>query len=125
MKGPSGLYQKVLRACESGEVRAYKDGKRWIVNSSDVADLQASLVAARASVTSTVAAKKPAASDVEKLTQSIDAFSETVDLAWSSLFDVINTRLKSVSEVLSQIRDAVVDLKTPASVEPKQDMGPH
>jgi hypothetical protein len=124
MKGPSGLYQKVLRACESGEVRAYKDGKRWIVNRSDVADLKATLVAARPSVTSTVSAKKPAVSDVERLVESIDTLSFRVDLAGDAIVSVIKP-LVAIHDVLSQIRDAIVDLKTPALVEPKQEIGPY
>ena len=124
MKGPSGLYQKVLRACESGEVRAYKDGKRWIVNRSDVADLKATLIAARASVTSTVSAKKTAVSDIERLVESIDTLSFRVDVAGDGILSVIKP-LMAIHEVLSQIRDAIVDLKTPAVVEPKQETGPY
>ncbi len=124
MKGPSGLYQKVLRACESGEVRAYKDGKRWIVNRSDVADLKASMVAARPSVTSTVSAKKPAVSDIERLVEAIDTLSFRVDVAGDGMLSVIKPLL-GIFEVLSQIRDAIVDLKTPALAEPKQEIGPY
>ncbi len=124
MKGPSGLYQKVLRGCESGEVRAYKDGKRWIVNRSDVADLKATLVAARPSVTSTVSAKKPAVSDIERLVESIDTLSFRVDLAGDAIVSVIKP-LVAIHDVLSQIKDAIVDLKTPALVEPKQEIGPY
>ena len=125
MKGPSGLYQKVLRACESGEVRAYKDGKRWIVNRLDVADLKATLVAARPSVTSTFSAKKPAVSDIERLVESIDSFSQCVDLAADGIHDAVNKPLTAISYVLTEIRDAIIALRTPIAVEPKQEIGPY
>ena len=121
---PSGLYQKVLRACESGEIRAYKDGKRWIVNRLDVGELKAALVAQRSNVTSTVSARKPAVSDIEKLVESIDIVAFRVDLASDAIVSV-NKPLMAIHEVLSQIRDAIVDLKAPAVVEPKQEMGPY
>ena len=107
MKGPSGLYQKVLRACESGEVRAYKDGKRWVVNNSDVLSFQATLRAARSSITSTVGAKKAAVSDVDRLCESIDSLSESFGVAVGEVAGKVDL----VVDMLAQLRNQILHFK--------------
>jgi hypothetical protein len=63
-------------------------------------------------------------SDIERLVEAIDTLSFRVDVAGDGMLSVIKPLL-GIFEVLSQIRDAIVDLKTPALAEPKQEIGPY
>lgn len=138
--GPAGDYQIILNACNAGTIRAYKENNRWVVNRDDAELLVRSSKASKPQtaskektvITSTIGPKKPASSDVEKITQSLDEFSEKVESACDSIHDAVSHQLHSIAEqvhsiaeVLCLIRDAIADLKTPASVETKTDMGPY
>lgn len=115
-------YQHIQRACEENAIRAFKQSGCWVVNSLDASRLLAARD--RVKVTSTFTTKKPAESDIERLVESIDTLSFRVDVAGDGILSVIKP-LMAINDVLTQIRDAIVAIKTPAVVEPKQESGPY
>jgi hypothetical protein len=115
-------YQHIQRACEENAIRAFKQSGCWVVNSLDASRLLAARD--KVKIPSTIGTQKTAESDIERLVKSIDIVAFRVDLASDAIVSV-NKPLMAIHEVLSQIRDAIVDLKTPALVEQKQEMGPY
>lgn len=118
---PSGIYRLILRSCEQGTIRSYKDGGRWVVNRDDVEELRR---------VSEIAPEKESSPEIdnEKLSASLDLMRSEIAKLRTEVSVVNGIAVRAIGSLLTamnQIRDAIVDLKTPAIVEPKQETGPY
>jgi hypothetical protein len=110
-------YMRLQRACESNKIRAYKHGNMWVVNLDDankfikkssMGDIAATLATA-------------AETDSDKIAKRVHC----LEVAACKALDEVREEIGCVYAALLRIKDAIVDLKTPAVVEPKQEVGPY
>jgi hypothetical protein len=113
-EAPSGIYRVVLRACEQGTIRAYKDASRWVVNKDDVEALRSNIDATQRKAALMDDPSNELGLHLIEIRRQVEILSGLAVRAMGSLVAAIN-----------EVRNAVQDLKPTGGTEPKQDIGPY